>query len=84
MLSALVSLAVALSPAATDSGYRFAHSLAEGGRRPAVGAAERSAHLRVAHAFRRAGLQVGFERFGVRARGVRAMLWVCSTRLRAA
>jgi hypothetical protein len=55
--------------AASNPGYTFAHSLAEAGRRPAGSAAERSAHLRVARVFRRAGLRVGYARFTVPGHG---------------
>lgn len=69
LLVALASLALGLSPAASDPGYLFARSLATGGPRPAASAAERHAHLRVARAFRDAGLRVGFERFDVPGKG---------------
>jgi hypothetical protein len=59
----------AVGAAASDRGYSFARSLALAGPRPAGGAAERRAHLRVARAFRAAGLRVSFERFAVPGRG---------------
>ena len=69
LLVAIASLALGLPPAASDPGYLFAHSLATGGPRPAASAAEAHAHLRVARAFRDAGLRVGFERFAVPGKG---------------
>jgi hypothetical protein len=69
VLGALTAAVMAVSGAAADPGYDFARSLSEAGRRPAAGSAERSAHLRVARAFRRAGLDVGFVRFAVPGKG---------------
>jgi hypothetical protein len=71
MLSVLAAVAIAsLSPAAAaDPGYDFARSLAHAGPRRAGSGAERSAHLRVARAFRQAHLEVSFERFAVPGHG---------------
>ena len=54
---------------AGDPGYDFARSLALAGPRPAAGAAERTAHRRVAAAFRAAGLTVTHDRFTVPGHG---------------
>jgi hypothetical protein len=65
----LAAAVVAVIAAVPNPGYAFAHSLAEAGRRPAGSAAERTAHLRVARVFRRAGLTVSFTRFTVPGHG---------------
>jgi hypothetical protein len=67
-LAATVLALVAPSGSA-DAGYEFARSLARAGPRPAAGAAERTAHLRVAQRFRRAGLDVALQRFSVPGKG---------------
>jgi aminopeptidase YwaD len=56
------------TPSATEA-YRFAVQLAQAGPRPAGGAAERTAHQRVAQRFRAAKLRVGFERFTAPGKG---------------
>jgi hypothetical protein len=66
MLAAAFAAVIAAVP---NPGYTFARDLAEAGRRPAGSAAERSAHLRVARVFRRAGLHVAFARFTVPGHG---------------
>jgi hypothetical protein len=69
MLAALLA-AFALHAAATaDAGYGLARSLADAGPRPAAGRAERHAQLRIAKVFKRAGLAVSYERFGVPGKG---------------
>src|SRR3954470_1795371 len=65
-MSPMFALLVA---AALNPGFAFAHSLAVDGRRPAGSAAERHAHVRVARAFREAGLRVSFVRFAVPGHG---------------
>ena len=52
---AAAAATLALMGGAGDPGYDFARSLALAGPRPAAGAAERTAHRRVAEAFRAAG-----------------------------
>jgi hypothetical protein len=64
----LLLLTLALS-APADPGYVFARSLADAGPRPAAGTAERHTHLRIARVFKRAGLAVSYERFGVPGKG---------------
>ena len=84
---AAAAATLALMGAADDPGYAFARSLALAGPRPAAGAAERTAHRRVAEAFRAAGLTVTHDRFTVPGRGrsrnvigvvdtPRACLWI--------
>jgi hypothetical protein len=51
--------------ASGDPAYRFAHSLARAGPRPAAGRLERRAHERVAKRFRQAGLDVTVDPFRV-------------------
>ncbi|HYM57469.1 MAG TPA: M28 family peptidase [Solirubrobacteraceae bacterium] len=68
MIAAAV-LALALSGAPDDPGYRFARALALAGPRPAGSAAERRAHDRVARRFRAAGLRVGHDAFAVPGHG---------------
>ena len=67
----LLSLLLLLpsSALAADPGYEFARSLARQGPRPAAGAAERAAHLRVAERFRAAGLDVTLQSFRVPGKG---------------
>jgi Peptidase family M28 len=65
----LALLLASLALSASDPGYDFARSLANAGPRPAASSAERHAHLRVAKVFRRTGLSVSFERFGVPGKG---------------
>jgi hypothetical protein len=74
LATALAVLALGASPALAvaapaDPGYRFARSLARIGPRPAGSGAERTAHLRVARAFRAAGLRQSFVRFRVPGHG---------------
>ena len=69
MVVALAVVLASLAPAGSDPGYAFARSLALAGPRPAASAAERRAHLRVAAAFRDAGLELRFGRFTVPGRG---------------
>ena len=69
MLLTLALTLAALAPAGGDPGYAFARSLALAGPRPAAGAAERRAHLRVAAVFRDAGLELRYGRFSVPGRG---------------
>ena len=66
---AAAAATLALMGAADDPGYAFARSLALAGPRPAAGAAERSAHRRVAAAFADAGLVVTRDRFRVPGHG---------------
>jgi hypothetical protein len=66
---ALTALLLAAPAQAADPGYEFARSLAKDGPRPAAGAAERSAHLRVARRFRAAGLRVKLQPFTVPGKG---------------
>jgi hypothetical protein len=74
-------LLASLALSATDPGYDFARSLANAGPRPAASSAERSAHLRIASVFRRAGLSVSYERFGVPGKGrSRDVIGVLDTR----
>jgi hypothetical protein len=61
--------ALAVPAGSADPGYDFARSLARAGPRPAASVAERTAHLRVAERFRRAGLDVAFQRFSVPGKG---------------
>jgi aminopeptidase YwaD len=68
VIAALVALALAVG-AGDDPGYRFARSLAQAGPRPAGGAAERRAHVRVERRFRAAGLRIAHDRFRVPGRG---------------
>jgi len=84
---AAAAASLALMGGAGDPGYDFARSLALAGPRPAAGAAERRAQVRVASAFRAAGLTVRYDRFTVPGRGrsrnvigavarPRACLWI--------
>jgi hypothetical protein len=68
-LAAAFFAAAGPTAAAMDPGYAFARRLALDGTRLASSAKERSAHLRVAKAFERAGLETGFERFSVPGKG---------------
>ena len=63
-IAATLALLGAQDPSA-DPAYRFAHSLARAGARPAAGPLERRAHERVAKRFRRAGLDVTVDPFRV-------------------
>jgi hypothetical protein len=64
-----VAATLALMGAGEDPGYAFARSLALAGPRPAAGAAERSAHRRIAAAFADAGLVVTRDPFRVPGHG---------------
>jgi hypothetical protein len=66
---AAAAATLAVLGGAPDPGYAFARSLALAGPRPAGGAAERRAHARVEDAFRRAGLAIAHDRFGVPGHG---------------
>ncbi len=66
---AAAAATLALMGGADDPGYAFARSLALAGPRPAAGAAERSAHRRVAAAFADAGLAVTRDPFRVPGHG---------------
>jgi len=66
---AAAATALALVGASDDPGYVFARELALAGPRPAAGAAERRAHVRVADEFASAGLTVTSDSFRVPGHG---------------